>query len=251
MANNNKPTQQQDDAGCKTFSVKVPAWVHETIEAIADSLQPGTNGNDLVKKCLMFLIETAKIDGPVPPEFRTLLNMLKLDPSWHKAFNFADSAACMDIAQVVLVLQQSNPDGTPRNGFGLVKIDKPFFGRDAHMTLCVDDILERVCEVSMPGLYKQVRQIGTDFDSQSLRETLTLLCDNQTIANLDEMDRMELPGMGDSEYGRPYIYGRKTKTRQHRTPDGEANRQMRLLFDDFDRSTGDGEAYGTSTNKED
>ena len=116
-----------DEGNTKTFSVKVPLWAWQLLNIIAESREHGTNGNDLLKKCLMFIIETAEIDGPVPVEFQTLLNMLKLDTSWHGAFNFADAEARMDIAQIVLILQQH--DGNrPRQGFGLCMIDKPFCG---------------------------------------------------------------------------------------------------------------------------
>lgn len=236
--------QQPDEGNNKTFSVKVPTWAWQLLNIIAESREHGTNGNDLLKKCMMFIIETAKIDGPVPVEFKTLLNMLKLDTSWHGAFNFADSDARLDIAQVVLILQQH--DGKkPRKGFGLCMIDKPFMG-EATANFCVDDILERVVEVSMAGLYNDLRDIGRELDSQSLRETLTIMCDAQKFANLEDSDRNELPGYGDRhDYGRAIAYGMTYKRKPRRTPDSLANAQQRIRFDDDDATTTDlPESYG-------
>ena len=116
-------------------------------------------------------------------------------------------------------------------------IDKPFMG-NATYTTCVDDILERVAEVSMPGLYKQLRQIGIDLDTQSLRETLTLLCDSQQVENLNNSDKAELPGYGNfHDYGKPIEYGQRTKRKKHRTPDSLANSQQPIRFTEEDKRT--------------
>lgn len=228
--------KQVQEGGNATLSVKVPVWVADLLNIIAEGLQHGTNGNDLLRKCLEFVIETAKCDGPVPPEMKTLLNMLKLDKSWHNSFNFADVTRQLDIAQIVLILQQPE-----RKGFGLAMIDKPFMGA-TRMTLCVDDILERIAEVSMKGLYKELRQIGVIYQSDSLRETLTMMCDAQLIDHLKQMDDAELPGYGEHhDFGRAIEYGRKHKRIHHKSPDSIAQQQS-IKFGDIDREVADYEA---------
>lgn len=212
--------QKQPDNGNRTFSVKVTQEVYDLVNILCEGLEHGTNGNDLVKMFIHAFIESAKHDGPLSPDMQMLLNMLRLEPGWQKAFNFADVTALAEIAQIILVLQQKG-----RKGFGLVMIDKPFCD-EAKATYCVDDILERVTEVSMRGLYKMLRQIGIEIGSDSLRETLTILCDAQTIAHLEEMERQELPGYGENhDWGRAIEYGRKTKGFKHRTPDSVAQQQ--------------------------
>ena len=104
------------------------------------------------------------------------------------------------------------------------------------MTLCVDDILERIVEVSMKGLYKELRQIGVAYESESIRETLTMLCDSALIENLNEMNDAEMPKVGNfTDFGKAIEYGQRTKRKPHRTPDSLANSQQRIVFDDFDR----------------
>ena len=104
------------------------------------------------------------------------------------------------------------------------------------MTICVDEILERVVEVSMKGLYRQLRQIGVSLDSESMRETLTMLCDAKAIEDLNEQDRLELPGYGEyHEFGKRIEYEKKYKRKPHRTPDSVANSQQKIIFDDYDR----------------
>jgi hypothetical protein len=229
----------------KTFSVKMPTWAWQLLNIIAESREHGTNGNDLLKKCLQFVIETAKITGPVPPEFKALIDMLRLDASWHNSFNFGDVTATNDIAQIILILQQHEGQGTtgkPREGYGMLMINKPFMG-NATMTFCVDDILERVVEVSMKGLYRQLRQMGIVLGAESMRETLTTMCDAQLMDELDKEFQDELPQVGNfSDFGKAIEYGKKTKAKHHRTPDGEAMRQQRIRFTDEDREAARKEA---------
>ena len=226
--------EQNSQDGTKNVSTKVPVWVAELLNLICASR--GTDIYGLLKLVLEFIIETAKVSGPVPPAMQTILHMLKMDVDWNRAFAFSDPSATMDVAQVILVLQQHDKDGA-RQGFGLAMIDKPFLpGETPTMTLCVDDILERVAEVSMKGLYRDLRQVGVALETESLRETLTMMCDAQLLAHLDESDRGELPQVGDfHDFGKQIQYGRKTKRKPHRTPDSLANSQQRIVFDDFDR----------------
>jgi hypothetical protein len=158
--------------------------------------------------------------------------MLEVDAGWNNAFNFANPTAQMDIAQMILILQQH--DGKrPREGFGMVMLDKPFMGYDARQTLCVDDILERVAEVSMKGLYKELRQVGIALETESLRETLTTLCDAALIEHMNEMDAAEGPQVGNfTDFGKVIEYGKRTKRKKHFTPDTMP--VTGNLFDDID-----------------
>jgi hypothetical protein len=117
-------------------------------------------------------------------------------------------------------------------------VDKPFFG-DARMTWCVDDIMERVCEVCMYGIYKRLREVGGRNGYTNLSDILLTMIDAQTIDDLNRMEQEEIKGeaMFDAR-GRRIEYGKKTKAKQHRTPDSYANDQRvreQPLFDDFDR----------------
>ena len=135
-------------------------------------------------------------------------------------------------------------------------IDKPWMGMkpkmvddldpmrgDPQMTENVDDILERVAEVSMKGLYRDLRQVGVALETDSLRETLTMMCDAQLLKHFDESDREELPQVGDfHDFGKQIQYGRKTKRKPHRTPDSVANQQQTIQWTDNDREVADYEA---------
>jgi hypothetical protein len=226
--------KQVQEGGNATLSVKVTQETYELLNILAEGLQHGTNANDLLKMFVHAFIESAKHCGPVSPEMQMLLDMLRLEEGWHKHFNFADVTSQKQVAQVVLILQQPG-----RKGFGLTMIDRPYMDA-SHQTLCVDDILERVVEVSMKGLYQELRDIGNRLGTQSMRETLTILCDSYRIAQMDNDFADELPQLGNySDFGRAIEYGQRTKQKKHLTPDSI---QQRIVFGDDDRQTADMEA---------
>ena len=238
-----KPQKQVQDGGHATLSVKVSQETYELLNILAEGLQHGTNANDLLKMFVHAFIESAKHDGPVSPDMKVLLNMLKIDEGWHKAFNFADVNCQKRIAQVILVLEEPG-----RKGFGLTMINRPYMGESCQ-TYCVDDILERVVEVSMKGLYKELREIGVHYGTESMRETLTLLCDARKIEQLNEAFSDDMPQLGNySDFGRAIEYGKRTKRKKHFTPDSLANsQQQRIIFDDDDRQQADQEVdYSTN-----
>ena len=208
--------QSQDNAGIRNVSTKVPVWVADLLNIICKAR--GTDLYGLLQMVIQFIVETAKVDGPCPPQMKALLHMLKMDVDWNKGFRFSNPTATMDVAQCILILQQK--DGkTSRQGFGIVMIDKPFLpGSEPKMTTCVDDIFERVTEVSMKGLYKELRQVGVAYETESLRETLMQLCDAYKVTLMDEELEEELPDLGNyHDFGRVIEWGNRTKQRKHRT----------------------------------
>lgn len=237
----NEQIQVNNDGTC-TISCKIPAQWLPLLQTICAVKGDGSTMNDLLKMCLQFLIETAKVTTEAPPDMKVLLHMMKVDSNWHQMFKYCDNAQ-LDIAQVILILQQSK-DGKPREGFSMALINKPFLGK-CTINLCVDEIVERVVEIAMGfSDYWDMREIVHHFDAKTVREALVRMVDAQTIINLDEADRKELPGIGDhADNGRPVAYGKKSKAKQHRTPDSMAQDQ-RIKFDDDDREVAGYEAEG-------
>ena len=224
--------KQVTEGGHATFSVKMPQAMYDLVNILCEGLQHGTNGNDLVKMFIHAFIESATHDGPISPDMQHFLNLLKIEPGWHKAFNFADVTTQTEVAQVILILQQKG-----KHGFGLTMIDKPFMGEPTQ-TMCVDDILERIIKVSMPGLYKKLEHVGKRLYCETIRETLTLLSEHMNDTLDKEEDRQEMPGYGEHhDYGKAIEYGTKYKRKPHRTPDSVAQQQQLIVFDDFDRET--------------
>ena len=236
--------QKQKDDGFVTVATKVPPHVAEFLNIFAAA--KGTDIYGLLQLFIQSIIRAAKCETELDPQTRLLLHMLEMDSDWNHAFNFSSPSATTDIAQVILVLQQYDGKGAnrqPRKGYGLMMIDKPFLpGKKPKRTFCVDDIFERVTEIAMQGLYKELRLVGIKSKTKSVRETLMQLCDAAKLTLMDEEIQEELPDLGNyHDFGRVIEWGNRTKQRKHRTPDSLANSQQRIIFDDFDRETADNE----------
>lgn len=206
--------KQVQEGGHATFSVKVTKDMYDLVNILCEGLQHGTNGNDLFRMFIQSFIEAAKHDGPISPDMKHFLNLLKMEPGWHKAFNFADVTAQTEVAQIILILQQKG-----KNGHGLTMIDSPWMGEPTQ-TMCVDDILERVIKVSMPTLHKRLKNVGKRLLCNTIRETLTLLSEYMNDSLDKEEEQSEMPGYGMyHDFGRAIEYGQRTKRVKHQSPD--------------------------------
>jgi hypothetical protein len=213
------------------MGTKISPEAAEVWNAICEARQ--TDTYHMLQNFIYTMIRAAADPHALNPDIQKIMTMLEADAGWQHAFNLAAPNTKTKVAQVVLILEQEG-----RKGFGAVMIDRPFFG-DARQTECVDSILERVTEVTMRGIYRRLRLMGAKMDCQNLSDVLLTMIDAQTILDLDEGFRAELPGMGDYNYnGKQVAYGKKTKAKQHRTPDSVAQDQ-RIKFDDYDREVAD------------
>ena len=98
-----------------------------------------------------------------------------------------------------------------RKGFGAVMVNRPFMD-DVTMTECTDDILERVCEVTMRGIYRRLRLLGAQMECNNLSDVLLTLIEKQSNEELDAENQREMQGSDRfTDYGREYAYGKKTK----------------------------------------
>lgn len=232
--------KQAKERNMVNISTKVTPEEAELLNIICETRHVSTY--DFLRLVIQTVIEAAKIYPKVSPTMRLLLDMLKIDQSWNNAYQFANFKSQQDIAQIILILQQHDSHQS-RNGFGMVMIDKPYMGDTARQTVCVDDILERVTEVSMRGLYRELQRIGANHDCNSMRETLTLLCDAQLLEDMNEADRQELPqvDMSNNEWGLHMEYGSKTVSRHEKTIH-KYDRLPTIRFCDSDRDTAEAEA---------
>lgn len=205
------------------MATKISPAAAEVWDAICQARQ--TDTYHMLQNFIYTMIRAAADPHALNPDIQKILTMLDADAGWQNAFNLCAPNVKAKVAQVVLIMEQED-----HKGFGAVMIDKPFMGA-ATMTECTDDILERVCEVTMRGIYRRLRMLGAKMDCENLSDVLLTLIDAQTILELDKELKEELPQMGDrTEKGREYAYGKRTKQKKHRTPDSLANSQQRIRF---------------------
>lgn len=234
MSNNNNQTDK-DREKFEPMGTKISPAMAVVWNAVCNAL--GTDTYHLLQQFIYSMIRAASDQHAMTPEIRQLLDMLDVDAGWQNAINLCAPNGRLTISQMILIVEQED-----KRGFGAVMIDKPFMG-EARQTENVDAIYERLTEVIYKSHYRKLRQMGIDLGTHSVRETIDTMIDAQTILNLDDALR-EGPQMGDrTDSGRAATgYGKKTKSHQHRTPDGEANRQQRIKFNEEDREAARDEA---------
>ena len=232
---------QVNNDGTLTISCKIPAqWLPllQTICRVKNATM-----NDLMKMCLQFVIETARVSTDPSPDMKVLLHMMRIDSNWKSMFSYVTKAK-LDIAQVILVLQQAKSD-EPREGFGLAMFNKPFMG-DCTQTLSADEITERVLEVAMgKSPYWNMRQVAANFDAQSIREALVRMVDAQDIIIKNAEDNEEMPGYGDYVHYNGYTprQGGEVRTKQRQKRDIDwMDQQQTIQFDENDKAVSDEEA---------
>ena len=216
------------DERFEQLGTKIDPAMAEVLDACCNAM-----GVDVYHLLQWFAYTIVKASAPMhslDPRIQKLMTMLDRDAGWQTAFNLCNPDR-LKIAQVVLILEQEN-----HKGFGAVMVDKPFFN-EARQTECVDDILERVCEVTMHGIYKQLRLMGADLECNNLSDVLLTMLDMQDFINLSDANAAEGPQMGDiAPNGRAVAYGKRTKRKKHFTPDTMPT--QRTIFEDFDRDQG-------------
>lgn len=223
-----KKKKQKDSDKFVGIGSKIDPAMNDVLNACCDILQV-----DVYHLLQWFAYTIVRASSPMhelDPRIQKLLAMMESDVGWQKAFNIANPGE-LKVAQLIMILEQPG-----RKGFGAVMIDRPFMG-EARQTECVDQILERVTEVTMHGIYRRLRLMGAKMDCHNLSDILLTMIDEQTKLDLDEGFRAELPGMGDhADNGRKVAFGKKTKAKQHRTPDSLAQDQ-RIRFTEEDKLT--------------
>ena len=229
------------------IGTKIDPAMAEVLNACCDAI-----GVDVYHLLQWFAYTIIKASAPMhqlDPRIQKLMTMLESDAGWQKAFNLCNPDE-LKVAKVILILEQPG-----HKGFGAVMLDQPFMDKapekvddydprsaEPQMTENVDDILERILEVTMPGIYNRLRRMGARMQTEHFSDVLLRMIDAQTTIELEESFRAEMPGMGEhSDNRRQVVYGKKSKAKQYRTPDSVA-RDQRFHFDDYDREVADMEA---------
>jgi hypothetical protein len=222
--------QLNNNEGHVVLSVKISSDQAVLLNAICDTL--GVNTYQIFQMFFYTLMRASAPMHELSPEIQKIMTFMETDASWAEAFNMANPND-LRVARAILILEQEN-----KKGFGAVMIDKPFCG-EASQTECVDDILECVTEATMVGIYNRLRRMGARLDCENLSDVLLTMLDAQSIILTEDENRFEMKGQAMyDQRGRKIEYGKKSKAKQHRTPDSVA-RDQRIIFDDIDREVAD------------
>lgn len=216
--------------------VIIPTKVHPAVaEAIGMlAAKEGSSPYKLIQLTCDFLTRSMSGELNLSDDINKLLTLFHLEPGWKDQFSLSDPSAECEVAQEILILQQPG-----RKGFGCIMVDKPFMGAWTQ-TSCVETIIMRVLEVTVPGIYHRLRQcIALQTDCDTIVDLLIKLSENEITLQMEEQNRREM--MCDDAYvdymGRPSKapWKERYKGHKHRTPDSLANSKQRDMFDSGDQ----------------
>jgi hypothetical protein len=214
----------------EVIATKIDPAMSEVLNACCDALQV-----DVYHLLQWFAYTIIRASAPMhelDPRIQKLLTLLECDSGWQKAFNIANPDN-LKIAQLILILEQDD-----HKGFGAVMVDKPFMD-DVTQTENVDNILERVCQVTMRGIYRRLREVGGDMGCEHLSDILLSMIDEQSRLNAQTDIYNNGPLYGShTTSGKEYAYGKKTKAKQRKTPDTLASdrryKETQIDFEDWE-----------------
>ena len=132
---------------------------------------------------------------------------------WDNALNLADHTAQKHIAEAIYLLTAEG-----KRGSRAVLVRRPYMGQWTE-TANIQQILERIIEVLAPERYRRLRALAVDMDCTSILDLLDHLIDNQTAEQEAAELRKDFEDCNRHDYGRPIIYGERTKRKHHKTPD--------------------------------
>lgn len=222
------------------MGTKVSPEMAEVWNAVCDSLN--TDTYHMLQAFIYAMVRAASPQHALTPEIQKLMTYLETDVAWQNAINLCATNGKLSIEQMVLILSQEG-----KRGLGMVMLNKPFMS-EVRQTECVDDIVERVVEVGVKGIYRRLRQLGIYLETESIIDTLITMADAQTIAELDRQNADEMRGPANyHDYRGEIAYGKKTKSKHHRGVE-MYDRQTTIRFTDEDRQQADEEVEWSNSN---
>lgn len=224
--------ENQNKERFEQLGTKIDPAMAEVLNACCDALQ--VDVYHLLQWFAYVIVKAAAPMHGLDPRIQKLMTLMESDVGWQKAFNQCNPDR-LKIDQVIVILEQEG-----HKGFGAAMIDKPWMG-ESRQTECVDDILERVTQVLVPGICKRIRKMGNRLGTDSLMDTLLTMLDAQEFIEAVEGDRSEGPQMGDvADNGRRLEYGKRTKRKKRFNPD-TLPEQVRIHFTDYDKRVAESE----------
>ena len=206
---------------------------------ICDSLE--TDTYHMLQWFIYTMIRASSRDHALSSDMQRLLTLMDADYVWQRHINLAAPSGKPDIAQIVAIVQEEG-----KQGAAATMIDKPYLPGRARQTECVDDIVERVLEVCMPGVARRLRSLAKKMKCRSVSALLITMAEEQAALLLAEEDYNEMRGTADyHDYGRRVEYGKRTKRTRHTSPN---NYPTQSLFSDADFNDNDNNQRQTETN---
>lgn len=205
------------------LQTKVTPEVYARLKAIEEKF--GFSTFEALRNLVDVLIRFGDDRHNLSNDLTRCIRMFENLPGWSKSICLGDGLAEMEIVEAFYVLRtHKDPQGCR-----LVWVERPMMNGDAYgwsATYNVQRMLERFIEVINPSLYKYLRQLAVEMNTESMFDLITRLADLYR-ENPDEKElRLQFE---DNDYERGNRVYQNTHYKRPYTPSEE--HLQKTLFD--------------------
>ena len=222
----------------ENVSTKVAADVKEQLNRILADM--GLNEYQWLQLMIEVTIRMMDDRHNLSATMAKMIQMFRMVPGFKDAASLVDANAEGQIDGAIYFV---NVKG--KKGYKPVMVERTWFDGQWNETHNVRDIVECVIERCAPDSYMKLREHMQDLECESVFECLMTMVDAYQLVR-PELEIQSLFEDQRIDCGKDYAYGRKTRAKQHRTPDSVADdhryQQTHIVFDDDDKELADIEA---------
>ena len=222
----------------ENVSTKVAADVKEQLNRILADM--GLNEYQWLQLMIEVTIRMMDDRHNLSATMAKMIQMFRMVPGFKDAASLVDANAEGQIDGAIYFV---NVKG--KKGYKPVMVERTWFDGQWNETHNVRDIVECVIERCAPDSYMKLREHMQDLECESVFECLMTMVDAYQLVR-PELEIQSLFEDQRTDCGKDYAYGRKTRAKQHRTPDSVADdhryQQTHIVFDDDDKELADIEA---------
>lgn len=222
----------------ENVSTKVSADVKEQLNRILADM--GLNEYQWLQLMIEVTIRMMDDRHNLSATMAKMIQMFRMVPGFKDAASLVDANAEGKIDGAIYFV---NVKG--KKGYKPVMVERTWFDGQWNETHNVRDIVECVIERCAPDSYMKLREHMQELECESVFECLMTMVDAYQLVR-PELEIQSLFEDQRTDCGKDYAYGRKTKAKQHRTPDSVADdqryQQTHIVFDDDDKELADIEA---------
>ena len=222
----------------ENVSTKVAADVKEQLNRILADM--GLNEYQWLQLMIEVTIRMMDDRHNLSATMAKMIQMFRMVPGFKDAASLVDANAEGQIDGAIYFV---NVKG--KKGYKPVMVERTWFDGQWNETHNVRDIVECVIERCAPDSYMKLREHMQDLECESVFECLMTMVDAYQLVR-PELEIQSLFEDQRTDCGKDYAYGRKTRAKQHRTPDSVADdhryQQTHIVFDDDDKELTDIEA---------
>ena len=156
------------------LQTKVTPEVYARLKAIEEKF--GFSTFEALRNLVDVLIRFGDDRHNLSDDLTRVIRLFENLPGWSKSICLGDGLADMEIVEAFYVLRtHKDPQGCR-----LVWVERPMMNGDAYgwsATYNVQRMLERFMEVTNPSLYKYLRQLAVEMNTESLFDLINRLAD--------------------------------------------------------------------------